>query len=108
MAQEAVMDLSDKRIVVTGGIVWDTTKPNGQPRRCLDTTRAWKRLGFRAKTDFREGLRRTIDWYRTQCTSTTKCWRPRVLLSPRMTCQMPQLKYDPGVGRLKRRRKSSL
>src|SRR5437870_4670819 len=46
-----------------GQIVWDTTKPNGQPRRCLDTSRALKLFGFRAKTDFREGLRRTIDWY---------------------------------------------
>ncbi len=47
-----------------GRIVWDTSKPNGQPRRCLDTTRAWDLFGFRAKTDFREGLRRTIEWYR--------------------------------------------
>ena len=46
-----------------GRIVWDTTKPNGQPRRSLDTSRAWERFGFRAKTDFRTGLRRTIDWY---------------------------------------------
>jgi GDP-L-fucose synthase len=46
-----------------GRIVWDATKPNGQPRRCLDTSRAWERFGFRAKTDFREGLRHTIDWY---------------------------------------------
>ena len=46
-----------------GRIVWDATKPNGQPRRCLDTRRASERFGFRARTDFREGLRRTIDWY---------------------------------------------
>jgi GDP-L-fucose synthase len=46
-----------------GRIVWDATKPNGQPRRCLDTSRAWERFGFRARTDFRAGLRRTIDWY---------------------------------------------
>ena len=46
-----------------GRIVWDATKPNGQPRRCLDTSRAWERFGFRAKTDFHAGLRRTIDWY---------------------------------------------
>jgi len=49
-----------------GRVVWDTTKPNGQPRRCLDTTRAWKAFGFRAMTDFRDGLRRTIEWYCTQ------------------------------------------
>jgi GDP-L-fucose synthase len=47
-----------------GRLVWDTTKPDGQPRRCLDTTRAVRAFGFRAHTDFREGLRRTIDWYR--------------------------------------------
>ena len=51
-----------------GRVVWDTTKPNGQPRRCLDTSRAWKLFGFRAKTDFREGLGRTIQWYRGQRT----------------------------------------
>lgn len=47
-----------------GRVRWDTAKPNGQPRRCLDTSRARERFGFRAKTDFREGLRRTINWYR--------------------------------------------
>jgi GDP-L-fucose synthase len=45
-----------------GRIEWDTTKPNGQPRRRLDTSRA-AAFGFRASTDFREGLRRTIAWY---------------------------------------------
>jgi GDP-L-fucose synthase len=47
-----------------GHVVWDTSKPNGQPRRCLDTSRAWEACGFRAKTEFQEGLRRTIDWYK--------------------------------------------
>lgn len=47
-----------------GQVIWDTTKPNGQPRRCLDTSRAWELFGFRTKTDLREGLRRTIAWYR--------------------------------------------
>jgi len=42
---------------------WDTTKPNGQPRRKLDTTRAREAFGFEAKTDFEEGLKRTIAWY---------------------------------------------
>jgi GDP-L-fucose synthase len=46
-----------------GRIVWDTTKPNGQPRRGLDTSRARDRFGFHAKTGFRDGLRHTIDWY---------------------------------------------
>jgi GDP-L-fucose synthase len=47
-----------------GRLVWDTTKPDGQPRRCLETTRATQAFGFRARTDFREGLQRTVEWYR--------------------------------------------
>lgn len=43
---------------------WDTTKPDGQPRRCLDTTRAKKEFGFQAKVELREGLRKTIEWYK--------------------------------------------
>src|SRR5216117_1713644 len=50
----------------TGEIIWDTTKPNGQPRRSLDTSRAEKHFGFRAKTSFEEGLHRTIEWYKDQ------------------------------------------
>jgi GDP-L-fucose synthase len=46
-----------------GEIVWDATKPDGQPRRCLDTTRAEQRFGFRARTSFGEGLKRTLEWY---------------------------------------------
>ncbi|MEO0560586.1 MAG: NAD-dependent epimerase/dehydratase family protein, partial [Chloroflexota bacterium] len=46
-----------------GEIKWDTTKPDGQPRRALDSSRAKSEFGFVAKTDFREGLTRTIDWY---------------------------------------------
>ena len=48
----------------TGELRWDATKPDGQPRRCLDTTRAEALFGFRATTDFREGLQDTIEWYR--------------------------------------------
>ena len=47
-----------------GEIRWDPTKPDGQPRRCLDTERAARLLGFRAAVGFEEGLRRTIEWYR--------------------------------------------
>jgi len=47
-----------------GGIIWDTTEPDGQPRRCLDTTKAEREFGFKAKTDFKEGLRKTIEWYK--------------------------------------------
>jgi GDP-L-fucose synthase len=48
----------------TGKVVWDMTKPDGQPRRMLDTGRAFREFGFKAKTNFREGLSRTIEWYR--------------------------------------------
>jgi len=49
-----------------GEIVWDRSKPNGQPRRKLDVSRAQERFGFMAETSFEEGLRRTIGWYETQ------------------------------------------
>uniref|UniRef100_A0A832MML2 GDP-L-fucose synthase n=1 Tax=Eiseniibacteriota bacterium TaxID=2212470 RepID=A0A832MML2_UNCEI len=47
-----------------GALRWDPTRPDGQPRRCLDTSRAAERLGWRATTSLEEGLRRTIAWYR--------------------------------------------
>ena len=43
---------------------WNTEKPDGQPRRCLDVTRAEQMLGWKARTSFDEGLRRTVAWYR--------------------------------------------
>jgi len=46
-----------------GQVRWDVRQPNGQPRRRLDTSRAEQAFGFRATTDFREGLERTIAWY---------------------------------------------
>ena len=49
-----------------GTIAWDPTKPDGQPRRCLDTQRAKALLGWQAQVGFEEGLRRTIEWYRSQ------------------------------------------
>jgi GDP-L-fucose synthase len=49
--------------VFKGKVVWDTSKPDGQPRRCLDTSRAERAFGFRARTGFREGLCETIAWY---------------------------------------------
>ncbi len=49
-----------------GRIVWDTTKPNGQPRRSLDTSRANRVFGFKAQVGFEEGLRQTIEWYVAQ------------------------------------------
>jgi GDP-L-fucose synthase len=48
-----------------GRIVWDTSKPNGQPRRCLDTSRAEREFGFRARTSLESGLRKTVEWYLT-------------------------------------------
>lgn len=47
-----------------GDIKWDTTKPDGQPRRCLDVSRAKREFGFEAEMGFEEGLRRTISWYK--------------------------------------------
>jgi GDP-L-fucose synthase len=48
-----------------GKLRWDASKPDGQPRRCLDTSRAENEFGFKAKTSFEEGLGRTIEWYRS-------------------------------------------
>lgn len=53
-------------------ITWDDTKPDGQPRRCLDVSLAEKEFGFKAKTSFEEGLRRTIDWYCSAPSETLK------------------------------------
>jgi GDP-L-fucose synthase len=47
-----------------GRVIWDETKPDGQPRRMLDTARAYHEFGFKARTDFRVGLAKTIEWYR--------------------------------------------
>jgi GDP-L-fucose synthase len=51
-----------------GKIAWDASKPDGQPRRCLDVSRAELEFGFRASTDFETGLKRTIEWYRRDLT----------------------------------------
>ena len=48
-----------------GDIQWDSSKPDGQPRRCLDTTRARAAFNFTARTSFEDGLRRTIEWYKS-------------------------------------------
>lgn len=49
-----------------GAIVWDSSKPDGQPRRSLDTTKAERSFGFQAKTSFEEGLTRTVRWYQRE------------------------------------------
>jgi len=62
----SVRDLASKIAGMTGfngRVVWDTSQPNGQPRRSLDVTRAGRELGFRARTGLEEGLRATIAWY---------------------------------------------
>lgn len=66
----SIKDLAELIVELTGfkgKINWDTTKPDGQPRRCLDTTKAEKEFGFKAKTKFEEGLKNTINWYIDNC-----------------------------------------
>ncbi len=58
-----LIELLCKEMNYVGEIIWNSSKPNGQPRRCLDVTRAEKEFGFRAKTPFKEGLRETIKWF---------------------------------------------
>ena len=61
-----IKDLTEKIVSLTGfsgRILWDSSKPDGQPRRCLDVSRARERFGFEAKTSFDDGLKATIDWY---------------------------------------------
>jgi GDP-L-fucose synthase len=62
-----IKDLVEKIVRLTGfkgRIRWDSSKPDGQPRRCLDTSKAKKLFGFEAKTDFDTGLKQTIEWYK--------------------------------------------
>ena len=62
----SIFDLANKIkdiIGFSGSIVWDNSKPDGQPRRCLDISRAKNEFNFTARTDFDEGLRKTIEWY---------------------------------------------
>ena len=69
----SIKDLSEtiaRQVGFKGEIRWDTTKPNGQPRRCLDTSRARELFGFQARTEFREGLRLAIEAYRASRTSS--------------------------------------
>jgi len=63
----SIRELVDLIVEITGFagcIIWDASRPDGQPRRMLDTTKASKEFGFTAKTDFRKGLQRTIRWYK--------------------------------------------
>jgi GDP-L-fucose synthase len=58
-----LVELIAKLTGFQGRIIWDKTKPNGQPRRCLDTRKAEKEFGFKARTLFEKGLKKTIEWY---------------------------------------------
>jgi GDP-L-fucose synthase len=63
----SIKDLAEKIKGImgyNGEIFWNTSKPDGQPRRCLDTSKALKKFGFKAETDFDTGLRKTIEWYK--------------------------------------------
>ncbi len=65
----AIRDLAELVAELTGfdgAITWDTSRPNGQPRRRLDVSRAEQSFGFRATTPLREGLERTVEWYRRE------------------------------------------
>jgi len=61
---KSLVELVAKLTGFKGKIVWDTTKPDGQPRRTLDTSKAEKEFGFKAQTSFEEGLKKTIEWYK--------------------------------------------
>ena len=79
----SIRDLADKIchfVGFEGHIVWDVSKPNGQPRRCLDVSRAEDRFGFRATTSFDLGLRKTIEWFETTSAPPPACL-PAVTLS---------------------------
>lgn len=63
----SIRELAEIIVQVTGfqgNIIWDKTKPDGQPRRMLDTDKAAKEFGFKAKTDLRTGLAKTVEWYK--------------------------------------------
>jgi len=65
----SIKDLVDKLVSLMefkGEVVWDTSKPDGQPRRMLDTTKAEKEFGFKAKTSFDDGLLNTVRWYESE------------------------------------------
>ena len=58
-----LVDLIKEKVGFQGNIVWDKSRPDGQPRRKLDTSRALSEFGFKAKTDLNTGLQKTVDWY---------------------------------------------
>ena len=68
-SEVTIKDLAEKTkdlVGFDGKIIWDTSKPDGQPRRCLDISKAEKEFGFKAQTNLNEGLKKTIEWYTSQ------------------------------------------
>lgn len=71
----SIKDLLESIVELTGfqgELVWDTSKPDGQPRRSIDTSRAQEEFGFKAGTPFREGLQRSIEWYLEHATTSER------------------------------------
>ena len=68
---KALTELIARLMGFDGRILWDPNQPDGQPRRCLDTSRAERLFGFRAQVPFEEGLKRTIEWYTSERSSKT-------------------------------------
>lgn len=67
IAIKDLVELIVKLTGFTGQVVWNPTKADGRPRRRLDVSKAERELGLKAKTGFQEGLKHTIEWYRTDC-----------------------------------------
>jgi GDP-L-fucose synthase len=67
ISMKDLADLIARHVGYRGEIVWDTTKPNGQPRRKLDVSRAKEYFGFEARVPFDEGIRRTVEWWEATC-----------------------------------------
>lgn len=81
----SIKDLANHIAELTGyegEILWDTSKPGGQPRRSLDTSRAEREFDFRARTSFSEGLLKTIEWYKTQRHELSEQATPNYLYAP--------------------------
>ena len=73
-----------------GEFSWDASRPNGQPRRCLDVSRAEHLFGFRARTSFEEGLRRTVAWYEDRSRSTVRAGSDLAPSAPEQPVQAGQ------------------
>jgi GDP-L-fucose synthase len=82
-----LVDMLVRILGFRGQVRWDTSKPDGQPRRCVDASRASRLFGFEAETRFEEGLRRTMDWYRRERAA-----------SPRLRWERPGLPQAGSLG----------